>query len=509
MGFRSRGVVIATTFLLLTACGGQNGNSSGSSSSSNSSSSSASSSASSGTPLVFQVNAGADLRVTNSAWVPLKGTVTASTGSLPSVQWRQISGPTVSLTNTNDPLSGFVAPDVRQTTDLIFELRANVAGQERSDTVNITVEPCNPAADVLFDECIAPGFGPWLSYESSDRSGQFFHYEGQGNYHVQWQEVDSGDSRRGKVMEVRWNANDPNHQQNARGWFGLALPGSAGLQGTDMSAYANGALSFDMRLVYHGQPGSAAPFIFKMECVHPCVSAEMPIRNGHTSYDWQTHTYPVRELVASGLNLAKLNHVFVIQPDWFNQEQDVTVQIDNIRLTKTYTPPEPENGCTGRGNVTYTLARAANPTADQQEAYGLITAAMDTAVKNYNCYTNLSRHLQVSYNPSVQTADGNINGAIRFGSRASMHHVTAMHEIAHVFGVGFAQFKALIQNGVFTGPITTAKAREISGNPNEQIKTDGTHFWPYGLNYISEGRTQQDLINHCLIVQAIVADLGG
>src|SRR5690606_35520157 len=139
--------------------------------------------------------------------------------------------------------------------------------------------------------------------------------------------------------------------------------------------------------------------------------------------------------------------------DWFNQEQNVTVQIDNIRLTKNYTPPDPGEGCIARGNVTYTLARAANPTADQRDAYNLISAAMDTAVKNYNCYTNLSRHLNVSYNPSVATADDSTNGSIRFGSRASMHHVTAMHEIAHVFGVGFTDFRALLQNAIYTGPL--------------------------------------------------------
>lgn len=403
--------------------------------------------------------------------------------------------------------SGFVAPDVRQPTSLQFELVATAGGIQASDTVTVDVQPCAAGGETLFDDCIAPGFGPWLAYESSERTGQLFHYAGEGDYHVQWRPVDSGDSARGTVMEIRWNANDPNHQENGRGWFGLALPGNAATAGADLSAYLDGAISFDMRLIYHGQPNAAAPFIFKMECVHPCVSAELPIREGHTSFDWQTHTYTVRELVASGLNLSKVNHVFVIQPDWFNQEQDVTVQIDNIRLSTRYTPPPPIDGCPARGNVTYSLARAANPNADEQEAYRLITTAMDTAVENYNCYTNLSRHLNVSYNPGVATADGSTNGSIRFGSRASMHHVTAMHEVAHTFGVGFAKFKSLIQNGVFTGPITTAKAREISGDSSLQIKSDGTHFWPYGLNYISEGRTQQDLIDHCVIVQAIVQDL--
>jgi len=498
-----RRALVCSALVLLTACGGGNGSSSSSSSSSASSSSSSSSNSSSGVAQT-RLDAGPDQTVFNSTWVNLNGAINGPANGI-APTWRQLSGPTVSLQHTGNPLNtALVTPDVREPTHLQFELSAN--GAER-DTVNITVTPCSTRDDRIFDDCIAPGFGPWLSYESSPRNGQFFQYAGQGNYHVQWQLVDSGDSQRGKVMEIRWNANDPNHQENARGWFGMALPGAAGTEGADLSAYIDGALSFDMRVVYHEQPSTAAPFIFKMECIHPCVSAEMPIRNGHTSFDWQTHTFPVRELVSSGLNINKVNHVFVIQPDWFNQEQNVTVQIDNIRLTKSYTPPPPTDGCIARGNVTYTLARATNPTADQLEAYNLITAAMDTAVKNYNCYTNLSRHINVSYNPSVATADGSTNGSIRFGSRASMHHVTAMHEIAHVFGVGFNEFRALIRDGIFTGPITTAKAREISGNPNEVIKTDGTHFWPYGLNYISEGRTQQDLINHCLIVQAIVEDL--
>lgn len=425
------------------------------------------------------------------------------------MSWRQLGGPSVTLVSTSatNGSVGFVAPDVRQNAALQFEVTATAGGLTAQDTMSVAVQPCGATGDSVFGDCVAAGFGPWLAYESSARSGQLLHYSGEGDYHVQWRAVDSGDNARGKVMEVRWNANDANHQEDAKGWFGLALPGNAGTAGGDLSAYLDGAISFDMRVTYHEQPSAAAPFIFKMECVHPCVSAEMPIRNGSTSFEWQTHTFTVRELVASGLNLNKVNHVFVIQPDWFNQEQNVTVQIDNIRLSKTYEPPPPVNGCPGRGNVTYTLARAANPTADQLEAYGLITTAMDTAVKNYNCYTNLSRQLQVTYNPSVQTADGNTNGAIRFGSRASMHPVTAMHEIAHTFGVGFTAFKALIQNGVFNGARTTAKAREISGDPNLQIKSDGTHFWPYGLNYVSEGKTQQDLIDHCLVVQAIVQDI--
>lgn len=472
--------------VLLVACGGT---SPGTSSSSGSSVSSVASS---------NLNAGRDQTVFNSEVVTLQ-----ASGSVDSVQWQQLSGPAVVWLTDQGLARTFIAPDLRQSADLVFE--ASAAGSR--DQVNVRVQPCSVAADMVFEDCTAPGFGAWIAYESSDRLGQFFHQQGQGDYHVQWQRVDSGDPLHNQVMEVTWNANDTQHLETARGWFGLAMPGLGATAGTNLSAYAEGVLSFDMRLVYHEQSSSAAAFVTKMECVYPCSSAEMPVANGHTSYQWQTHSYPISQLVSTGLDLTKVNHAFVIQPDWFDQEHNVTIQIDNIKITRTNDRPAPIAGCTSSGNVSYTLSRATNPSADEQEAYGLITAAMDQAVKKYNCYTNLSRHLTVQYNPGVQTADGSTNGNIRFGSRGSMHYVTAMHEIAHTFGVGAGPFRNLVVNGVYTGSAATAQLRAISGNNADEIHSDGTHFWPHGLNYISEGGTEQDLINHCLIVVAMVADL--
>jgi hypothetical protein len=141
-------------------------------------------------------------------------------------------------------------------------------------------------------------------------------------------------------------------------------------------------------------------------------------------------------------------------------------------------------------------------------AYAKIRMAMDKAIEKYNCYTNLSREVRASYDPGVATADGNPNGNIRFGSDASMHFVTAMHELGHVFGVGAPQYKPLVQNGVFTGPLATAEMRRVSGDPAATVKSDGTHFWPYGLNYVNEYKSETDLVNHCAIVVAIRKDLG-
>ncbi len=164
--------------------------------------------------------------------------------------------------------------------------------------------------------------------------------------------------------------------------------------------------------------------------------------------------------------------------------------------------------CPGNGSITYTLAKAAQPTEQQQDAYELITEAMDEAVSFYNCYTDIERTLNVTYNPEVATADGNENGSIRFGQTPYMNHITAMHEISHVVGVGNPTFDSMIENGIFTGETATATLRSITGKPDDQVHGDNQHFWPYGLNQTSEVESEQDLIDHCKMVVAIRVDLG-
>lgn len=170
----------------------------------------------------------------------------------------------------------------------------------------------------------------------------------------------------------------------------------------------------------------------------------------------------------------------------------------------TPTPTAPPK----KGNVTYTLVKVSNPTSDQLDAYNRIQSAMDKAVAFYNEYTTITKALTIYYEPSVSTADGNINGTIRFGSnRSYMNHITAMHEIAHTLGVGTSsKWSSLIVNGVYTGPNATAAIRAITGDNTAVIKGDRTHFWPYGLNYTSEVKSDQDLINHCIIVEAMKKD---
>ncbi|WP_326584397.1 hypothetical protein OG250_38350 [Streptomyces sp. NBC_00487] len=155
--------------------------------------------------------------------------------------------------------------------------------------------------------------------------------------------------------------------------------------------------------------------------------------------------------------------------------------------------------------ITWTLVRASNPTQDQQTAYNLITSAMNAAVARYNNLSDLGKNITVRYEPGVPTADGNINGTIRFGNRSYMNERTALHEIAHTIGVGTsAGWSRLGGSGTWTGAGATALVRQYDGS-SAKISTGGGHFWPYGLNYDNEySGTAAD--RHVRIVAAMVSD---
>ncbi|MFC8662376.1 hypothetical protein [Streptomyces sp. NPDC057199] len=155
--------------------------------------------------------------------------------------------------------------------------------------------------------------------------------------------------------------------------------------------------------------------------------------------------------------------------------------------------------------ITWTLERAANPTQDQQTAYNLITAAMNAAVARYNNVSDLGKTITVRYDPGVPTADGNINGTIRFGNRGYMTERTALHEIAHTIGVGTSSgWSSLGGSGTWRGAQATALVKQFDGS-GATLSTGGGHFWPYGLNYENEfSNTAAN--RHVQIVAAMVRD---
>jgi hypothetical protein len=65
-----------------------------------------------------------------------------------------------------------------------------------------------------------------------------------------------------------------------------------------------------------------------------------------------------------------------------------------------------------------------------------------------------------------------------------------------------------VVSGIFTGTNATNQLREITGNATDEVHGDTQHFWPYGLNYTTEVKSEADILNHCKMVVAIRKDMG-
>jgi len=171
-----------------------------------------------------------------------------------------------------------------------------------------------------------------------------------------------------------------------------------------------------------------------------------------------------------------------------------------------------DTGCTHEGSISYQLNNAETWPSD---ARTLITEAIEGALYYYNCYADLTQSLTINYNPSVPTAEANVDGWVSFGDdRGYMQVATAMHEIAHTLGVGYFPWTELTQDGKWTGAhvvdiITTLPASERDPDQYSQrtyITADSQHFWPYGLNQASEHQSDWSLINHVRLVAAMQLD---
>lgn len=160
------------------------------------------------------------------------------------------------------------------------------------------------------------------------------------------------------------------------------------------------------------------------------------------------------------------------------------------------------------GEMTYTLHREANPTPDQADAYARITAAMDAAVARFNAQTDITKVLNVYYDPSVPTADADSsgNGNMRFGAdRRYQVEGTALHEISHTVGVGVSgSFYDMCSTGVWSGPQATALVKSWDG-PDAQLRCAGIHIYPYGLNFDNEF-SELAFERHVEVTEAMIAD---
>jgi len=87
-------------------------------------------------------NAGPDQTVKSGEVVLLDGSASSDPEGRPLMYaWSQVSGPAVTLAGATGPVAGFAAPQVKEPTDLVFQLTVNDGSLGSSDTATVTVEP--------------------------------------------------------------------------------------------------------------------------------------------------------------------------------------------------------------------------------------------------------------------------------------------------------------------------------------------------------------------------------
>ena len=181
---------------------------------------------------------------------------------------------------------------------------------------------------------------------------------------------------------------------------------------------------------------------------------------------------------------------------------DVTTMFFAVKANVSTTP--------AAGALTYSLAGGSETWPADVRAR--IIYAMDGAVAQYNRYGTFNKHITVNYNTGVPTAQANYDGWLEFGPNASyQQYRTALHESGHTLGMGTTwQWRANLSvasgTGVWIGANGVAQIQAFDG-AGGTITSDGTHFWPYGLNYDSEGNTES-YRRHVLMMAAFRKDMG-
>ncbi len=113
-------------------------------------------------------SAGPDQVVSAGESVTLTGSGTDADGDLLSYSWSQVSGPSVTLQSATHATAGFTAPNVAQTTDLVFSLSVSDGrGGQASDQTTVSVLPAPVSESVFYFPQIGNGAGQQLSLQTN------------------------------------------------------------------------------------------------------------------------------------------------------------------------------------------------------------------------------------------------------------------------------------------------------------------------------------------------------
>ena len=162
--------------------------------------------------------------------------------------------------------------------------------------------------------------------------------------------------------------------------------------------------------------------------------------------------------------------------------------------------------CEGRAQAE--LSFTIGGTWDSQSRKDAATAAMQAVVDRYNTYAPTgfdNRNIWVYYDAGIPTAQASYHGSIGFGGTWPNERVT-QHELAHYLGLPSTNWSGLMSGGSWSGAQGDALVRQLDGD-QATLNGDSIHFWPYGLNYDSEGSAVNKQ-RQVAVVYAMRADLG-
>lgn len=129
-----------------------------------------------------------------------------------------------------------------------------------------------------------------------------------------------------------------------------------------------------------------------------------------------------------------------------------------------------------RGALTINVEANGWPSAAHRNA---AVSALQSAANRYNAYGDFGNYnVYAYYNAGIPTAQANYLGSIGYGGTYPNERVS-MHEMAHYLG-----------SGTYGTPWDGARGEAIIDQFDgleATLNGDSAHFWPYGLNYDSEG----------------------
>ena len=146
--------------------------------------------------------------------------------------------------------------------------------------------------------------------------------------------------------------------------------------------------------------------------------------------------------------------------------------------------------------LSYNVAASGWPNAAHRDA---AVAAIQSSVNRYNAYGEFGNYnVHVYYNSGIPTAQANYLGSIGFGGTYPNERVM-MHELAHYLG-----------SGTYGDPWNGARGEALVDQFDgleATLQGDANHFWPYGLNYDSEG-SEINKQRQVAMIYAQRADMG-